>query len=80
MFKFIAVICLFMVGCTDAEYKQYSTIGNVGTITCWSGGVMIYTGKSSGKIASENGSDGWFFEDSQTHELIRVSGDCLIRN
>ena len=80
MNTYLIVMCAILVGCTDAEYKQYSTLGNVGTITCWSGGVMIYTGNSSGKIATEISSDGWFFEDSQTHELIRVSGDCLIRN
>lgn len=41
---------------------------------------MIYKGRSTGKIETEEQSDGWFFKDAQDNKLVRVSGDCVIRN
>lgn len=76
--KFILLIMLS--GCTDAGLKQFTTLGSSGHITCYSGGKVIYDGYSTGKIASEKQSDGWYFEDLKTGKLIRVSGDCLIEN
>ena len=69
-----------LAACTDAKIKQFTTLGDPGEITCYSGGEVIYEGKSTGKINSEQHSDGWFFEDASTHKLIRVSGDCVIKN
>ena len=74
------VVSVVAWGCTDAERAQWTTIGTPGHVTCYSGGKVIYDGDSTGKIATENQSDGWFFEDAKTHKLIRVSGDCVIVN
>jgi hypothetical protein len=41
---------------------------------------VIYDGVSTGRIASEEHSDGWLLMDSQTGLLVRVSGDCVISN
>lgn len=71
---------LILSGCTNAQKKQWTTLGSPGHITCYSGGKVIYEGYSTGKIASENQSDGWFFEDIKTGKLIRVSGDCVLEN
>lgn len=68
------------VGCTDANMKQFTSLGYAGTIVCYSGGKEIYTGTSTGKIATEKDSDGWYFVEAGTSKLIRVSGDCLIKN
>lgn len=81
MYKIIVCLVSFMmVGCTDARLKQYATIGDPAKITCYSGGKIIYEGTSTGKVHSEETSDGWYFVDSDTNKLIRVSGDCLIVN
>jgi hypothetical protein len=77
---FVLLFVVLLVGCSDAGFKQLSTIGAAGSIVCYSGGKVIYDGISTGKIATENQSDGWFFEDAKTHKLVRVSGDCLIQN
>jgi hypothetical protein len=69
-----------LFACTDADMKQITTLGNPAEIVCYSGTLKIYEGKSSGKISTESGSDGWFFEDRDSHKLIRVSGACVITN
>jgi len=69
-----------LVGCTDATQAQWQAIGSEGSISCYSGGVVIYSGISSGKIRTEEGSDGWYFNDKATNRLVRVSGDCVIKN
>jgi hypothetical protein len=67
-------------GCTCAYVKQITSIGSSGHIVCYSGGQKIYEGDSTGKIATESQSDGWYFEEKVTNRLIRISGDCLITN
>lgn len=77
----IAVISLLLLlACTDAQLASVKALGNSGHITCYSGGQVIYDGVSTGRIASEEHSDGWLLMDSQTGLLVRVSGDCVIRN
>ena len=74
------VLILVLGGCSDASWSQISSIGSPGKVICYSGGKVIYEGTSTGKIATEQGSDGWFFKEVGSGNLIRVSGDCLIRN
>lgn len=66
-----------LTSCTDAKIETYGSTGN---ITCYSGGKVIYTGVSTGKIGTEEGSDGWYFMEQGTDSLVRVSGDCVIKN
>ena len=76
------MITLFMllIACSDTDIAQLTAIGEPGHITCYSGGQVIFEGDSTGKIATEEQSDGWKFMDAATGRLVRVSGDCLIRN
>lgn len=82
--KFLALLAvaagLSLSGCTDADRARISALGTGGHITCYSGGVVIYKGDATGKIASESQSDGWYFKEKGTDSLVRVSGDCVIRN
>lgn len=79
--KKIALLFPFLLlGCTDAERQQLYSYGDAAEIHCYSGGKEIFSGKSTGKISSESQSDGWFFRDSATNKLVRVSGDCVILN
>jgi len=71
---------LALFACTDAERAQRAAYGEPGHVTCYSGGQVIYDGDSTGKILSEQGSDGWLFMDAKTQRLVRVSGDCVVRN
>lgn len=76
----IAIASIALMSCTDAQKAQWTTIGNAGNIICYSGGHIIYQGRSTGKISTEHGSDGWFFKETGTDSLVRVSGDCVIKN
>lgn len=74
------LVALVLVGCTDGEIAKWGAIGEPGHVTCYSGGVVIYDGDSSGVIATEGQSDGWFWQDAKTRKLIRVSGTCVVIN
>jgi hypothetical protein len=76
----MTAIFLILLACTDTDIAHMKSIGNAGHITCYSGGQVIYDGDSTGKIATVEKSDGWEFMDAKTGRLVRVSGDCLIRN
>jgi len=74
------ILVLTLFACQDSEIAEWNALGDPGNITCYSGGQVIYDGVSTGKIATEQGSDGWKFMDSKTDRLVRVSGDCVITN
>lgn len=79
-FAMVVISFIGLHGCTDADVAQWTTLGSSGHIKCYSGGEVIYEGNSTGKIKTEKGSDGWFFEDAKTRKLVRVSGACVIVN
>lgn len=79
MKKLFILFALFS-SCTNAEYKQFTSFGSTANVKCYSGGVLILDIKSTGKVLTEKQSDGWYFEDSKTKNLIRVSADCIIEN
>jgi hypothetical protein len=78
--KRVVIFALAISGCTDARIAEITSLGSPGEITCYSGGKVIYEGKSTGKIASEEKSDGWLFKEESSGKLIRVSADCVIKN
>ena len=47
-------------------------------ISCYSGGKLIYSGKTDGKVFSESNSDGYVFFAADDKKLKEVSGDCII--
>lgn len=75
-----AVLFFLLSSCTNAECAQVSSLGAPGHVRCYSGGTLIYEGTSTGKILTEEHSDGWYFEDVKTRRLVRVSADCIIEN
>jgi len=79
----ILIISLFSVliitGCTDRSIAKLQAYGGSATIECYSGAMLIYKGESTGKIISEESSDGYSFVDKETNKLVEVSGNCVIR-
>jgi hypothetical protein len=69
-----------LLACSDTQLASWGAVGEPGHVTCYSGGQVIYDGDSTGKIESEQRSDGWLFMDATTKRLVRISGDCVIRN
>ena len=75
-----AAAALTLVGCTDAGCSSVTAYGSAANVKCYSGGKIIYDGKSTGRIATVDGSDGWEFREAGSKLFIRVSGDCVIIN
>lgn len=73
-------ILSFFIGCTQAEMKDVISIGRSGIVKLYSGGQLIEQWESTGKVITEENSDGWKFVDKKTGKLIRVSGTVVIIN
>jgi len=71
-----AVLC--MGGCTDAKWGKFQALGGKAHVQCFSGGILIYEGRSTGKVISEANSDGYNFIDAKSKKLMEVSGECII--
>ncbi|MCP3684034.1 MAG: hypothetical protein GY861_15235 [bacterium] len=67
-----------LIGCTDAKRSKLFNLGDSAKITCFSGGIVIYKGESTGKISSEANSDGYYFREKGSNRLMEVSGNCVI--
>jgi hypothetical protein len=74
------LISSLMISCTDAQRGKMLNYGNKFSVEMYSGGKLVRSWISSGKVKSEEGSDGYFFIDSQTGKLVEVSGDVVITN
>lgn len=80
MTKYIitSIIALFICSCTDASRARLTGYGDEYKVEMYSGGQMVRSWTSSGKVHSEEGSDGYFFNDKASGKLIEVAGDVVI--
>tara|TARA_R110001606_G_scaffold134259_1_gene270604 strand:- start:17616 stop:17873 length:258 start_codon:yes stop_codon:yes gene_type:complete len=67
-----------LTACTDATMGKLTSLGDSASVKCWSGGTLIFDGKSTGKVQSEKSSDGYFFKDAKDNKFKEVSGNCVI--
>jgi hypothetical protein len=73
------LLILLATACTDAEMAKLGGYGDefkVELLNC--DGTVARTWISSGKVQSEERSDGYFFNDKQTGKLIEVTGTLII--
>lgn len=76
----ILIATMFMLAassCTDAERTKWGGFGDTFTVTVI-GCDTIVTYQSSGKVLTEQHSDGYYFNDAKTGKLIEVSGTVII--
>ena len=64
-------------GCTDATMSKMGGYGDTFTIKVL-GPDTVITYHSTGKVVSEEHSDGYYFTDKTTGKLIEVSGTVII--
>lgn len=76
-FIVIALLCSTL-GCMDADVSQITSIGSPHKVTLWSGGQAAKVWHSTGKVKTEQETDGWFFTDKATGKLVRVSGTISV--
>jgi len=74
----LVVMVVFFQGCTNSDRAGLSGWGKDFRVTLYSGGTVVREWKSSGKVQSESDSDGWYFMDSDTKKLVRVSGSVVV--
>lgn len=77
--KYLIIIPLF-ISCTNTDLASLKALGTPGSIECYSGTKLIYSGKATGRIQTVEHSDGWEFQEEKTMAFIRVTGACVIRN
>jgi hypothetical protein len=73
-----AFIGLLFSSCTDATSAKLSGYGNKYKVEILSGGQVVRTYISTGKVQSEEKSDGYYFMDAATNKLVEISGDIII--
>jgi len=79
--KKIALLITAVVafGCTDAQQSKLGGLGDkfsVELVNC--DGTITHKWISSGKVLSENGSDGYYFMEDKTDKLVEVTGTLII--
>lgn len=74
----ILILAIVFSGCSNANRAAISAWGRRHDIKCYSGGVIIYQGHTTGKVENEDHSDGYYFQDAETNKLVTVSGNCVI--
>lgn len=67
-----------VVSCSDASKGRLFSIGEGRNIKCYSGGVLIYEGKTTGMVQNETNSDGYYFTDTNG-EYIEINAECIFR-
>jgi len=73
------VLLLLLSACSDAEKSQWSSLNQPHTVQVFGfNGQVVREYKSTGKVKTESQSDGWYFRDAATNELVRISGGFLI--
>ena len=79
---FSLILCIGLLGsmgCKDSEIAQFRALGMRHSITLYSAnGNIIKHWISTGNVSNENQSDGWYFEDEETHRLVEVTGTLVI--
>lgn len=71
-------VTLAICSCTDASRSRLTGYGDEYKVEMYSGGQKVREWTASGKVISEQGSDGYYFNDKVTGKLIEVAGDVVI--
>ncbi len=66
------------MSCTIQDMGEIKSFRKPGHIMCYSGGVKIYEGYSSG--ATEFDNEILEFIDNESKKFVRISGDCIVKH
>ncbi len=71
------LVTVALCGCSDAMRASLGAYGEEATITCYSGGEVIFADVSTGKIETTDG-DGVTFKSKKTGGYVRAFADCIV--
>ncbi len=74
--KFLMLFLLVFMGCSDSERGAIGALGKSRHVKCYSGGNLIYEGRTTGKISNEQDSDGYYFMDTDG-QFIEINAECI---
>lgn len=72
------IVIIGLSSCTDATVSQFGGLGDKHTVELYSGGKLVRSWVSTGKVVSSEHSDGYYFRDRQCDCNVEVSGDLVI--
>ena len=73
------LLAILVLSCTDARQAKIGSLNSphkIELINC--DGSITKTWISTGKVLSEENSDGYYFFDKESQKLIEVSGNVII--
>lgn len=73
-----AAVIVSLASCTDATRAKMGGYGDEHKVQLYNGGKLVREWTASGKVLSEETSDGYYFNDKETGKLVEVSGDVVI--
>jgi len=74
---FLALTIIAVSSCTDASRSKIGGYGDTYTVTVIGGDTtMVF--HSTGKVLSEDKSDGYYFTNEANGKLVEVSGNVVI--
>lgn len=74
----VLAAALVLTACSDADMAGINAWGKPHHIKQFSGSKLIGEWCSTGKINNESESDGYYFEDAKTHQMVSISGHVQI--
>ena len=75
----LTLICAsFAVGCSNADPASLTAYGDEHRVELYSGGQKVREWQSTGKVFSEENSNGFYFKDAESGQLVRVTGDVIV--
>lgn len=80
MKKILLFVVFALAGCTDATMSHLGQYGDAAEVQCFSGGEVIYSGTSTGKIQSNQSEDGLYFKEKESGKFVRLYADCVVKS
>lgn len=75
----LVILMITLISCRDSTVAQYAALGEDSKIELVNAdGSVTHTWISSGKVRTEEASDGYYFMDRATGKLVRVTGNLII--
>lgn len=78
MKKLLLLLLLPFAACTDVEKAKLNDYGNKYTVEVVSGGQVVRTYTSKGRVRAGSRADSHYFLDAATGKLVRISGPVII--
>lgn len=74
----VAIFALGAVGCTEAERARHTSYGSKANVTCYSGGQVILSDQSTGRVQTDEKGAGVYYKSAKTGRLVHTYADCIV--